>query len=138
MPAASSGIVRPTVATVRLDAIQANFAAVRRLLDRTTASQPSGSRRAAPGIIAVIKANAYGHGATEVARALESAGASMVACADIEEGVALRDASVTIPILVFGAASRRQSPRRAPPRPSRLPLPIAAFAWPVTSRSTRA
>jgi alanine racemase len=105
MPAASSGSVRPTVATVRLDAIQANFAAVRRLLDRTVASQPSGSRRAPPGIIAVIKANAYGHGAAEVARALESAGASMVACADIEEGVTLRDAGVTIPILVFGALS---------------------------------
>jgi alanine racemase len=105
MPAASSGLVRPTVAAVRLDAIQANFAAIRRLLDRTTDSRPSGSAPAAPGIIAVIKANAYGHGAVEVARALESAGASMLACADIEEGVALRDAGVTIPILVFGALS---------------------------------
>lgn len=105
MPATSSGIVRPTAATVRLDAIQANFAAVRRLLDATAASRSSGAPRAAPGIIAVVKANAYGHGAVEVARALESAGASMVACADIEEGVALRDAGVTIPILVFGALS---------------------------------
>ena len=61
--------------------------------------------RAAPGIIAVVKANAYGHGAVAVGRALESAGASMLACADIEEGVALRDGGVTIPILVFGALS---------------------------------
>ena len=37
--------------------------------------------------------------------ALEAAGASMLACADIEEGVALREAGVTIPILVFGALS---------------------------------
>lgn len=58
-----------------------------------------------PGIIAVVKANAYGHGAIEVARALEAAGASMLACADIEEGVALRQAGVTAPILVFGALS---------------------------------
>ncbi len=105
MPATSSGIVRPTAATVRLDAIQANIAAVRRLLDATAASRSSGAPRTAPGIIAVVKANAYGHGAAEVARALESAGASMVACADIEEGIVIRDAGVTIPILVFGALS---------------------------------
>ena len=43
--------------------------------------------RPAPRIIAVVKANAYGHGAPHVALALEEAGASMLACADIEEGV---------------------------------------------------
>jgi alanine racemase len=53
----------------------------------------------------VVKANAYGHGAAPVARACEEAGATMLACADIEEGVALRDAGVTRPILVFGAQS---------------------------------
>jgi alanine racemase len=56
-------------------------------------------------MIAVLKANAYGHGATRVGLALETAGASMLACADIEEGVTLRDAGVSIPILVFGALS---------------------------------
>jgi alanine racemase len=40
-----------------------------------------------------------------VALALEAAGATMVACADIEEGVALRQAGVTVPVLVFGALS---------------------------------
>ena len=39
-----------------------------------------------PGIIAVVKANAYGHGAAQVGLALEAAGAAMLACADIEEG----------------------------------------------------
>ena len=43
-----------------------------------------------PGIIAVVKANAYGHGAERVALALEQAGATMLACADIEEGIVLR------------------------------------------------
>jgi alanine racemase len=56
-------------------------------------------------VIAVVKANAYGHGAPEVARALESAGAAMLACADIEEAVLLREAGVRVPILVFGALS---------------------------------
>jgi len=91
---------RPTVATVSLGAIQANLAAIRDMLAAgATPAQPG------PGVIAVVKANAYGHGAVAVGRALESAGASMLACADIEEGVALRDGGVTIPILVFGALS---------------------------------
>src|SRR5688572_119183 len=61
--------------------------------------------RRPPQVIAVVKANAYGHGAGRVALALEGAGATMVACADIEEGVALRRAGVTVPVLVFGALS---------------------------------
>jgi len=60
---------------------------------------------AAPDIIAVVKANAYGHGAVGVARALEEAGAQMLAVADIEEGIELRAAGITLPILVFGALS---------------------------------
>jgi alanine racemase len=40
-----------------------------------------------------------------VARALEEAGAAMLACADIEEGIVLREAGVTSPILIFGALS---------------------------------
>jgi alanine racemase len=63
------------------------------------------SRRAAgaPRVIAVVKANAYGHGATDVGLALERAGAAMLACADIEEGIVLRRGGVRIPVLVFGA-----------------------------------
>ena len=56
-------------------------------------------------MIAVVKANAYGHGAERVALALEQAGATMLACADIEEGIVLRRAGVSVPILVFGALS---------------------------------
>ena len=91
---------RPTVATVSLPALQANVRAISAMIarehDRT---------RTAPAIIAVVKANAYGHGAPSVGLALEAAGVAMLACADIEEGVQLREAGVTIPILVFGALS---------------------------------
>jgi alanine racemase len=93
-------VQRPTVATVSLAAIAGNLRAIQTLLDRDRLPGTS-----APGVIAVVKANAYGHGATNVGLALEAAGAGMLACADIEEGVALRDAGVTIPILVFGAQS---------------------------------
>ncbi|MEO8483684.1 MAG: alanine racemase [Acidobacteriota bacterium] len=93
-------MIRPTIATVNLDAIRANCREVARLVAREANDRP-----APPGIIAVVKANAYGHGATVVGPALEEAGASMLACADIEEGIALRQAGVTLPILVFGALS---------------------------------
>ncbi len=93
-------MIRPTVARVSLEAIQANLRAVRSLL-----LQQAAPDRGAPDVIAVVKANAYGHGAAAVGRALEAAGASVLACADIEEGVVLRQAGVTVPILVFGALS---------------------------------
>lgn len=89
-------MIRPTVARVDLDAVRSNFRAISGFL----ASSP---HTAPPGIIAVVKANAYGHGAVEVARALEEAGAAMVACADIEEGIVLRRGGVRVPIVVFGA-----------------------------------
>ena len=66
---------------------------------------PSEPGRTPPGIIAVVKANAYGHGAERVALALEQAGADVLACADIEEGIVLRRAGVRVPVLVFGALS---------------------------------
>ena len=89
---------RSTVAHVNLAALQANYRAIVTHL----ASDP---KRQPPELIAVIKANAYGHGAGPVALALEQAGATMLACADIEEGVALRRAGVRVPIFVFGALS---------------------------------
>jgi alanine racemase len=90
-------VIRPTVARIDLDALRSNFAAIAAFL--------SSAGRPAPRIIAVVKANAYGHGAGEVGRALEAAGAAMLACADIEEGLVLREAGVLAPILIFGALS---------------------------------
>jgi alanine racemase len=84
---------------VDLSALESNFHAITGLLVESAAR----SRRPPPGIVAVVKANAYGHGAARVAVALEHAGARMLACADVEEGMALRDAGVSVPILVFGA-----------------------------------
>ena len=95
-------MIRPTVARVNLRALQSNYRALAEYLE----SEPRGTDRLEPPrIIAVVKANAYGHGAGQVARALESAGADLVACADIEEGAALRAAGVGAEILVFGALS---------------------------------
>ena len=99
-------MVRSTVAHVDLDALRGNFASIQRYLSSDLGpSTPLGTSRTAPVIIAVIKANAYGHGSPRVARALEEAGATMLACADIEEGIVIRQAGVRTPILVFGALS---------------------------------
>ena len=54
------------------------------------------------GVLAVVKANAYGHGLVEVARASLRAGAFGVATALVSEARALRDAGVEAPILVLG------------------------------------
>ena len=95
-------MIRPTIATVDLAAIAANLRAVIEMVGRESAVA---GRPGPPGVIAVVKANAYGHGAVPVAAALQNAGASMLACADIEEGVSLRMGGITAPILVFGAMS---------------------------------
>ena len=91
-------MIRSTVARVDLAALKSNFAAIRRYVS-------SEGGRTPPAIIGVVKANAYGHGAPRVALALQEAGATMLACADIEEGIVLRQAGVRVPILVFGALS---------------------------------
>src|SRR5215510_14442983 len=91
-------MIRPTVARVDLEALRSNYDAI---VSHLKAEQPQQT----PGIIAVVKANAYGHGAPQVAKALEAAGADLLACADIEEGAVLRRAGITAEILVFGAMS---------------------------------
>ena len=91
-------MIRPTVARVDLGALKSNF---RHIVEHLAQE----ARERAPRVIAVVKANAYGHGAPQTALALEDAGADLVACADIEEGSALRAAGVRAEILVFGALS---------------------------------
>ena len=96
-------MTRCTFAHIDLDALQSNFRTIAGFLARPRGAAPI--RQTPPGIIAVVKANAYGHGAGPVGRALEQAGATTLACADIEEAISLRDAGVTCAILVFGALS---------------------------------
>src|SRR5260370_28368977 len=91
-------MIRPTAARVDLSARKSNY---RHIVEKLAREQPANTL----GVIAVVKANAYGHGAAEIARALEDAGADLLACADIEEGAALRTAGVRAGILVFGALS---------------------------------
>lgn len=91
-------MIRPTTARINLAALKSNFLHIVEFLEQEQPQRP-------PKVMAVVKANAYGHGAGQVARALEDAGADLLACADIEEGAALRAAGVRAEILVFGALS---------------------------------
>ena len=60
-------------------------------------------RRLKPGcrLLAVVKADAYGHGSVEVAKTALSAGASYLAVATVQEGVKLREAGITAPVLML-------------------------------------
>ena len=92
-------MIRSTVADVDLDAVAHNLKSISAFLE----AEPRAPGATAPGVVAVVKANAYGHGAVPVAQALEQAGATMLACADIEEAITLRLAGIGVEILVFGA-----------------------------------
>ena len=82
------GSGRPTWAEIDLSALERNLARL---------------RDAAPGrrVIAVVKANGYGHGATLVAPALVSAGVEALAVATVAEGAELRRAGLAVPILLL-------------------------------------
>ena len=82
-------LLRPTIAEIDLNAIRANVKAIRRRIGR---------RR----IIATVKANAYGHGAVPVSKAVLEAGADVLSVATLEEAIELREAGIQAPILMLG------------------------------------
>ena len=83
-------IERPTWASIDLDALAFNFHSSKTFIGEDIE------------YMAVVKANAYGHGAVECARRLEAEGVDWFAVASIEEGVELRVAGIEKPILILG------------------------------------
>lgn len=82
---------RDTWAEVDLDCISENVASVKKHLPPQV------------DIIAVVKANAYGHGDVQVAQSALNAGATYLAVAFMDEALALRNKGIKAPILVLGA-----------------------------------
>lgn len=80
---------RPSWLDVDLDAVSDNVRAIADLVGRDT------------NVCAVVKAEAYGLGAVEVARAALAAGAARLAVARVEEAVRLRQAGIQAPILLI-------------------------------------
>jgi alanine racemase len=89
---------RPTFCFIDLDALRWNF------------RQAKG--RIAPGVrvLSIVKANAYGHGAVEVARLLAEEGSDGFGVATVEEGAEVRRAGVSSPILVLPGVYPEQLP----------------------------
>ena len=89
---------RPTIAEVDLDALRFNLQQIR------------GHLQGKVEILAVVKADAYGHGAEPVARELALAGVSIFGVASVEEGAALRRSGVSLPILVLSGIDPGEFP----------------------------
>lgn len=81
--------LRPSFLEIDLDALAENVQTIRQRFPGTP-------------LMAVIKANAYGHGLVPCARLLEYSGVESLSVALLEEGIALRNAGIRIPILVMG------------------------------------
>lgn len=60
-------------------------------------------------VMGIVKANAYGHGLVPVARHLQAQGVEQLGVAFLEEGIVLRQAGITLPILVMGGIFGRQA-----------------------------
>lgn len=86
-----------TTMTVDLDALVHNYNYFRHLL-------PAGT-----GMVAMVKASAYGLGAIEIGKTLQSLGAAYLAVAVIEEALQLRAAGITMPIMVLNPVTNRYS-----------------------------
>ena len=87
---------RPTDAVINLDNLVSNFHASKQFIGSEVK------------YMAVVKANAYGHGAIECAKRLEKEGVDWFGIAIPEEGVGLREAGITSPILCLGSFCQGQ------------------------------
>jgi alanine racemase len=92
-----NGVVRPTHLEVNLTRLTENYRAIEQAV-------------APARIMPILKANAYGHGLVEVARHVISLGAPYLGVAFLEEGIMLREAGITAPILVLGGIIGNQVP----------------------------
>ncbi|OGQ22479.1 MAG: alanine racemase [Deltaproteobacteria bacterium RIFCSPHIGHO2_02_FULL_44_16] len=81
---------RPTEAVIHLKALEHNLVHITSLLPKTTK------------IIAIVKADAYGHGAVPVAKRLIVKGVHALGVATVEEGIELRESGIAVPIIVMG------------------------------------
>ena len=89
-----------TYLEISLDNIEHNFRLIR-------------ERAGSAAVMAVVKADAYGHGAAEVARVLEDCGADRFAVATADEAAELRAAGITRPVMVLGVSDSARAPELA-------------------------
>ncbi len=90
--------MRPTWAEIDLRSIKSNLETVRSLTGDGVS------------IMAVVKADAYGHGAVKVSRALTEHGADSLAVATLEEGLQLRGSGIKCPVMIIGSIQKSEIP----------------------------
>lgn len=90
-----------TWAEINLGNLEYNFTQIRQ---RVKAAMSSAK------VLGVVKADAYGHGAVQAAKTLEKAGADYFAVATAQEGVELRDAGFSLPVLILGYVGDEDAP----------------------------
>ena len=89
--------LRPTFLEVDLEKISSNFAAIQKHVGE-------------PMVMPILKANAYGHGLVRVGQHMQELGARMLGVAFLEEAILLREAGLSVPILVLGGILSSQVP----------------------------
>ena len=88
---------RPTWAEIDLGAVRYNLDCMRKFINKDV------------GIMAVVKANAYGHGIEEVSRVLVDEGVSYLGVATVDEALTLRKAGIDKAILVLGSVLEKEA-----------------------------
>ena len=94
---AQQGVLRPTHVEVYLSQIIANYQTIQAHVENRK-------------VMAILKANAYGHGLIPVAKTMQQIGCPYIGLAYLEEGIELRRAGIDIPILVMGGIIGSQIP----------------------------
>jgi alanine racemase len=88
---------RPTWAEIDLKAISHNLGCIRGLVDRDV------------DVMAVVKANAYGHGITQISRRLVKNGINYLGVATVDEALKLREEGIKVPILILGSVLKEEA-----------------------------
>ncbi len=89
--------LRPTQVQVDLDRLTQNYNAIQNHVGGAV-------------VMPILKANAYGHGLVRVGQHMQALGAKVLGVAYLEEGILLREAGITTPILVLGGILGSQAP----------------------------
>ena len=88
---------RPTWAEISLEAIRHNCSAIRDVLGEKV------------DIMAVVKANAYGHGIVEISKVLQKLKIKYLGVATLDEALVLRRAGIKVPVLILGSVLPREA-----------------------------
>lgn len=89
--------MRPTWAEINISSLKSNLEVVKDLIGSNVS------------VLAVVKADAYGHGAVKVSKALVEAGVEMLGVATLEEGLELRESGVLVPIIILGGIQKEET-----------------------------